>query len=153
MRKSEIIFLIAIVISSSSLLSSCTKEKRPFDTTVDSTAYTGPRTLSFIQQDIFRLGCAVSGCHDGRANPAAGLSLASTAESYAGMVNVVSTQLSGVKLVVPADPEESYLISKLEGTHIALGGSGDRMPQYSAQLSPGEIQRIKDWIADGADLN
>ncbi len=135
------------------LLSSCTKEKRDVIAGSSVPSSSGPATLSTIQEDVFRLGCAVSGCHDNRATPAGNLSLASAQVSYNDIVNVLSIQASHKKLVVPGFPEESYFVDKLKGTHLETGGTGVRMPQYAAALDEGDVARIEEWIADGALRN
>jgi hypothetical protein len=53
--------------------------------------------------------------------------------------------------VIPGDPENSYLIHKLEGR---AGIVGARMPFNSpAYLTDGQIKVIKRWIEDGAQNN
>jgi hypothetical protein len=70
----------------------------------------------------------------------------------ASLVDRQSTE-SDYLLVRPGAPEESYLIMKLEGTHLAHGGSGARMPFGSPPLKPADIDRIRRWIAEGAADN
>jgi len=130
--------------------SACTKERRSADVVAGAS---GPATLSSMQSDIFALSCAISGCHDNRANPAGALTMTSIQASYAGLVGRNSTQASGRKLVTPADPDKSYLVDKLMGTHLSVGGSGRQMPQDAAPLMPGDIDRVVTWINDGAQLN
>ena len=134
-------------------LTSCTKEKRNVVSGSVTSGSSGPATLSTIQEDVFRLGCAVSGCHDNRATPAGDLSLASADVSHSGIVNINSTQATLRKLVVPGFPEDSYFVDKLKGTHLTAGGSGVKMPQYAATLDAGEVARIEEWITNGALRN
>jgi hypothetical protein len=68
---------------------------------------------------------------------------------YANLVDVKSTQ-SPLLRVSPGKPEESYLYRKLTGTHIQVGGSGERMPFGEASLSAAEIDRVRRWIEGGA---
>ncbi|MDO8520239.1 MAG: c-type cytochrome domain-containing protein [Deltaproteobacteria bacterium] len=103
-------------------------------------------TLSAIQDDIFTPTCAVSGCHSS-VSAQEGLSLAS-GESFSSLVNVDSAQDSSLKLVEPGDPDNSYLIHKLEGT-----GSGSQMPRGGSALSDEDMDRIRDWITNGAENN
>ncbi len=51
--------------------------------------------------------------------------------------------------VEPGDPDNSYLIHKLEGTQAV----GDRMPQGGPFLDEETIGDIRQWIADGAPNN
>lgn len=129
---------------------SCTKEKR--EAPLAATA-AGPATLSSMQTEIFALSCAISGCHDNRANPAGELTMTSVQATYNGIVDRQSTQAAGRKLVVPAAPDDSYFLDKLTGAHLAVGGSGRRMPQDAAPLSAADIDRVVTWINDGALLN
>jgi mono/diheme cytochrome c family protein len=98
--------------------------------------------LSSIQTQIFTPKCA--GCH-GNAVQQAGLNLAS-GSSFSSLVNVKSSQTS-ITLVVPGNPNDSYLIQKLEGRS---GISGDRMPQGGPFLTDAEVESITDWITAGA---
>ena len=52
--------------------------------------------------------------------------------------------------VKPGQPGESYLISKLSGTHLNAGGSGARMPLGGAPLDAATLAKIKLWIDAGA---
>ena len=113
-------------------------------------------TFSSLQQEIFnttdasgRLAC--TGCHTnvGR-NPSGGMNLVSGV-SYANLVGVASTGKPGAVRVIPGDPENSYIIHKLQGrTDIA----GVRMPRGNGPyLTDGQIMVIKRWIAIGAPNN
>jgi hypothetical protein len=53
----------------------------------------------------------------------------------------------GAVLVVPGDPENSYLVHKLEGR---ADIAGLRMPRIGPPLTDGQIQIIEAWIAQGA---
>lgn len=52
--------------------------------------------------------------------------------------------------IVPGDPDKSYFVMKLEGTHLANGGTGAQMPFGGPPLDPEKIARIRQWIAEGA---
>lgn len=51
---------------------------------------------------------------------------------------------------VAGKPDDSYFIMKLEGTHVAAGGSGWQMPLSAAPLDKPTIAKFRKWIADGA---
>jgi hypothetical protein len=102
----------------------------------------GPN-FSEIQASVFTPGCATSGCHAG-ANPAASLNL-DAANSYAMLVGVASTQAAGTQRVNPTNPNNSYLIQKLEGP----GASGGQMPPSGA-MPQADIDTIRQWISAGA---
>lgn len=53
-------------------------------------------------------------------------------------------------LVAPGKPEASYLLMKLEGTHVSRGGKGARMPFGQTPLDGATIAKIRKWIAAGA---
>ena len=146
MRQSALIAALCLLS-----LAACTKEKR--EAVVATGGGTGPATLSTIQSDVFRLSCGTSGCHDNRANPAGNLDMSSYDATYAQLVNRNSVQATAMKLVNPGDPETSYLMNKLYGTHSGVGGNGARMPQYAAMLTSSDIERIETWITDGALRN
>ena len=102
----------------------------------------GPN-FSEIQANVFTPDCATSGCHAG-ANPAAGLNL-EEAGSYAMLVGIQSSQNAALQRVEAGDPDNSYLVQKLEGT----ASSGQQMPP-GAPLPQAEIDVIRQWITDGA---
>lgn len=102
----------------------------------------GPN-FSEIQASVFTPDCATSGCHAG-ASPAASLNL-EDANSYTMLVGVASTQASGTQRVNPTDPNNSYLIQKLEGT----ATTGQQMPPSGA-MAQSDIDVIRQWISAGA---
>ncbi len=105
-------------------------------------------TLSSIQANIFNLNCTFSGCHGGVA-PQLGQDL-SAGQARASIVNVLSVEMPNLFRVAPGDPENSYLVWKIEGRSEIVG---DRMPRGRAPLPPEAIAAIRQWIADGAQDN
>jgi hypothetical protein len=103
----------------------------------------GPN-FSEIQAELFTPTCAVSGCHTGAAAPQ-GLRL-DEADSYSLLVDVASTEVPSILRVAPGDPDNSYLIQKLEGT----ASVGERMPLGGPALEQASIDVIRQWITDGA---
>ena len=105
-------------------------------------------TLSSIQSEIFSQRCV--GCHTnvGRVPPM-GLNL-TEGNAYANLVGVAARGKAGATRVVPGDPENSYIIHKLEGR---AGISGVRMPFAGTPLTDGQILVIKRWIELGAPNN
>jgi hypothetical protein len=157
MRQGEIIEKVLRLtfglVLSGFILAGCTKEKRDNPIVSSGGGNPGSSNLSDLQSEIFALGCATSGCHDNRATPAGNLNMSNATQSYNNLVNRNSTQATSLKLVLPNNPGSSYLINKLQGTHLAVGGSGVRMPQFAAPLSSEDMDRIIDWINNGAPLN
>jgi hypothetical protein len=74
------------------------------------------------------------------------MNLSSAANSFAALVNVASLQVN-LDRVEPGDPDNSYLIRKLEG---AAGIVGTRMPQGGPFLDQATVDMIRQWISDGA---
>lgn len=97
--------------------------------------------LSSIQANVFNVSCATVGCHD-QTTKTYGLDLSDGA-AYNSLVGVLSTQLPTMNLVTPGDPDNSYLISKLEGT-----GLGSTMPVGQSPLAQAVIAPIRQWIAE-----
>jgi hypothetical protein len=81
-------------------------------------------------------------CHSA-AGKAGGLDLET--DAHAALVDVASS--AGPVLVVPGDPDASFLMAKLEGELAA--GQGGPMPP-SGPLPAEQIELIRQWIADGA---
>ncbi len=102
----------------------------------------GPN-FSEIQANVFTPTCATSTCHAGGA-PAAGLNLDS-ANSYTMLVGIQSSQDAGLMRVLAGDPDNSYLVHKLEGN----ASGGGIMPPAGA-LDQATIDTIRQWITDGA---
>jgi len=105
-------------------------------------------TLSTIQATIFNTSCAVSGSHRGD-NAPLGLDL-SAGNAHSNLVNVNSEEVPNLLRVDPGNPDDSYLVMKIEG---APGIAGGRMPLGRPPLSDAQIQRIRAWIEDGAPAN
>jgi hypothetical protein len=103
-------------------------------------------TLTSIQDFVFTPIC--SGCHTGpQGGPLpGGMDLTSVGMSFTALVNVPSIQNAAIDLVEPGDPDNSYLIQKLEGT--APGTT--RMPLFQNPLDQDTIDAIRQWITDGA---
>ena len=109
----------------------------------------GAVTLLGDVQPILTVNCAVSGCHVGT-NPPEGQNL-SSGQTFSNVVNVVSNQATpAMNRVTPGEPDNSYLVHKIEGTHVSVGGSGERMPRGRTPLTQTQINTIRAWITAGA---
>ena len=104
-------------------------------------------TLESIQANIFNTSCAISGCHAG-ANAAMRLDLSEGA-ARANLVGVESREVPDLLRVDPGNPDDSYLVIKIEGTDPRLTGS--RMPLNGQPLSADKIAVVREWIAGGAE--
>ena len=126
-----------------------TTTSAPVDVTVSN-----PVVITFaqIQSTVFTPRCAF--CHTGPtsndpANLPQGMNLSNAAASYAALVGVASLEVPALQRVNPGDPNNSYIIHKLEGTQV----EGDRMPLGGPFLSQAEIDDIRAWISAGAPNN
>jgi hypothetical protein len=99
-------------------------------------------TLESIQENVFSAVC--TNCHVGAAAPQ-GLRL-EEGMSHAMLVNVPSTEVPSILRVNPGNPDDSYLIQKIEGT----ASVGEQMPLGGPELSAEQIAAIRQWITDGA---
>jgi hypothetical protein len=113
-------------------------------------------TFSSIQTNIFdstdssgRLAC--TNCHNARGRAfTAGLDL-TAGVSYASLVGVASTERPSVLRVAPGDPNNSYMVHKLEGGPNIVG---ERMPRGTGPyLTDGQMVVIRRWIETGAPNN
>lgn len=113
-------------------------------------------TFASIQREIFnvtdssgRTACVQCHTSNGR-TPAGGLNLIDGA-SYTALVGVASGQKPGATRVIPGDPENSYLVQKLEGRADIVGL---RMPRNNGPfLTEGQMLVIRRWIQLGAPNN
>jgi len=111
-------------------------------------------TFASIQRDIFEAADssgrpACSACHNpnGGAFRQVGLDLSSAASSYDSLVGVASREKPALTRVAAGDPENSYLLHKLEGRTDIIGG---RMPNRGPYLSEGQLAIVRRWIQLGA---
>jgi len=101
-------------------------------------------TRASIQDNVFTVTCAVSGCHGG-AMAQQGLRL-DPGFSAGNLINVPSPRDANLIRVVPGDPDASFLIQKLQGTQTL----GVRMPDGGPYLTTATVNVIRQWIQDGA---
>jgi mono/diheme cytochrome c family protein len=103
-------------------------------------------TLTQLQSSIFTPRCAT--CHTGNGAVLPGsMNLTSAAATFASLVNVTSEQNAALKRVLPGQPNDSYLVHKLEGTNI---GNTARMPFGGPFLDQPTIDMVRAWITQGA---
>lgn len=106
---------------------------------------TTPSLFQQVQDQVLTPNC--TGCHVG-ANAPQGLRL-DAGNSYALLVNVASTQMPTLLRVKPGDPDNSWLVQKIDG-RATIGG---RMPLGRAALPQASIDLVRSWIAAGAQMN
>src|ERR1700722_4105012 len=105
----------------------------------------GPITADFqsIQDNVFTPIC--SKCHIGGGAPE-GLQL-DAAHSYNLLVGVPSAEQPALLRVKPGDPDNSYMVRKIEGLN---GITGGQMPLMETPLPQATIDAIRQWITNGA---
>jgi hypothetical protein len=99
-------------------------------------------TFTEIQAMIFVPFCT---CHTG-ANPPVGLPL-NTDATYDLLVDEPSAEVPTLLRVEPGNPDNSYLIRKLEGGPDIVGA---QMPRGGPPLPQETIDDVRAWIAAGA---
>jgi hypothetical protein len=99
--------------------------------------------LQSIQDNVFTPIC--TRCHIGASAPE-GLRL-DAADSYSLLVGVPSAEVPSLLRVMPGDPDESYIVLKLQGSPGIVGG---QMPLGGPYLPQATIDAIRQWITDGA---
>ena len=105
-------------------------------------------TYESIQEKYFQPSCVFFPCH-GAGAVLTGLSLERDL-GYVALVGVESRLAPGMLLVAPGDPDRSFLISKIEGTHTASQGK-IMPPSATAPLDPEcRIRVVREWIQTGA---
>src|SRR5581483_1236926 len=108
-----------------------------------------PVTLTQLQGTIFTPKCA--SCHTGNGTALPGsMNLSTAAATFASLVNVTSEKNPPMKRVLPGDPDNSFVVHKLEGTD--LNGSA-RMPFGGPFLDQPTIDTVRAWISQGAQNN
>jgi hypothetical protein len=103
-----------------------------------------PQEVSFtyVRDEILLKSCGFSSCHGSESG---GLTL-TTDRAYEELLDEPSEEKPDMHRVVPGDPDNSYLIWKLEG---AEGIVKDQMPP-GGELPEEKIAAIRAWIAAGA---
>lgn len=109
-------------------------------------------TFATVQSEIFeqpdssgRPACV--NCHNANGRTPAGGANFTHDLAYDNLVNVPVRGKPGAIRVIPGDPDNSYLIQKLEGDPRIVG---QRMPIGGRYLTDGQILIIRRWIANGA---
>jgi hypothetical protein len=74
------------------------------------------------------------------------MDLSSTSATAAALIGVTSQEVPALKRVLAGDPNNSYVIHKVEGTQTV----GSRMPLGGPFLSQTESNQIRAWIQAGA---
>ena len=146
------VLCLTLLIAATAAFAAC-------DETLSSIAGPTPNlepTFASLQSEIFenpdiagRVACISCHTSTGRV-PAGGLNLNHDV-AYDSLVNVTSRLKPGAVRVIPGDPDNSYIVQKVEGRS---GIVGLRMPFSGPPfLSDGQILILKRWIELGAPRN
>jgi hypothetical protein len=104
--------------------------------------------LSVIEAMVFGPSCgAFVSCHGGSA-PQKDLTLSGSVAAQ--ILDRMSAEVPSRKLIVPGDPDASFLYEKIAS---AKPASGRRMPDLNPPLAPGVIAAVHAWILAGAPNN
>lgn len=102
-------------------------------------------TLTQLQADIFTPICST--CHTGIGASLPGVQNLTAGNTYASIVDVTSIENPALKRVNPFDPDNSYLVLKIQGSP---GISGVQMPASGGPLTQAQIDEVRAWVAAGA---
>lgn len=136
----------SLVLPAFALLAACSRADGD-EPTGDAVAK--PATPSLFASEIAPLltaSCAT--CH--MTGTEAGNVALIPARAVEQTVNVPSVEAPALMRVKPGDPDASYLVMKLEGTHVERGGTGAQMPFGAPPLPPEKTALVRRWIAEGA---
>jgi hypothetical protein len=98
-------------------------------------------------QPIFNARCS---CHVG-GETAGGLDL-EEGSAYDDTVGAPSFQVD-MNQIEPGAPDQSYLLHKVSGTQLDVGGTGGRMPLGRPPLTADQLDTLRRWIEQGAANN
>lgn len=111
-------------------------------------------SFNAINDQVLGPRCTAPECHDSVDHKA---ELDLETDPYAALVNVAaegdlsanppSTPVDRIR-VIPGDPDNSFLVIKLEGNQES--NEGVRMPNRGVHLRKYEIDAIREWILEGA---
>ena len=130
-----LIALVALVFMGASCSGPTTSTDMVFDASAE-----GLATFAQLQETVFDVSCALSGCHGDSAWPNL-----SVGQAYDNIVDVESSR--GIALVEPGDPDNSYLYHKLLAD---ADIDGSRMPPGGPYLTPDALETVRAWIENGA---
>ena len=111
-------------------------------------------TLESVHAEVLEQSCAaIAQCHRGLALAAEGLAFETVAMARANLIDQPSAQDPTRDLVEPGNPDNSYLMNKLDGVNLANITQRDApsMPMpLGGKLCEPRLEAVRDWIASGA---
>jgi mono/diheme cytochrome c family protein len=114
---------------------------------VSSTPPPAAPTLTQLTTTAFQV---CGGCHTGGGSSLPSSMDLTAGHIYGSIVNVASVEQPSLKRVKPGDPDNSYVVQKLEGVSTI---SGSRMPLGGPFLDQATIDQVRAWISAGAPNN
>lgn len=110
-----------------------------------------PATFTEVRDELLVTSCALSSCHGGGTGDLT-MSADDPGAIYGALVDVPSVHDPAILRVKPGDPDNSFLIQKLEGTHANANEDNEAMPPPLglADRDPEMIERVRSWIENGA---
>lgn len=105
------------------------------------------QSFDWIVDNIFLESCVSSQCHGGT-DPEEGLDLRANV-AYSEIVGQSSVQQTGLNLIEPGDPANSYLYIKIGGGNQAMLLE-EPMPNDDPPLCDEKVDAIRRWIEAGA---
>lgn len=115
--------------------------------------------LAWIEENVFRGGCALSNsCHNGANTNAANMLDLRVGNSHAELVGVQSKLAAQYQLVVPGQPQQSYLLmliqqiapQDMDPPASPPPNEPGFMPQNSSPLCEQKRAAVQRWIEAGA---
>ena len=98
---------------------------------------------------ILKARCAV--CHMTGQEPG-GMALTPD-KAWSALVAQRAVGVENMLRVAPGDPQASYLLHKLWGSHRSVGGAGSRMPMHQPALKTAALLQFEQWVMAGAPNN
>ena len=151
--------LLLIVLVTVALIEACSKDTElppnpyaqvDYETPPAPVDTLNPISLAAIHRDILHPRCAVPGCHDGNFEP----DFRTPQSSYSTLVYAPIIKNNADSTfdfrVVPYNKDMSVLHERI--TNCCFANQNDRMPQdnIGVPLEEASVQRISNWIMDGA---
>ena len=104
-------------------------------------------TLTQLKSSAFSV---CGGCHTGGGTSLPASMDLTPSHIYASIVSVASVEQPALQRVKPGDPNNSYVVQKLEGAPTITGA---RMPFGGPYLDQATIDQVRAWITAGAANN
>jgi hypothetical protein len=160
-------FLSGITLASALTTTGCpsSDEKTCSDYTPPASFDPTTPVVSFREKvvPIFNFSCSFTSCHGNQFGNANGVYLGGERSDptvvRAGLVDKPAPELPSMSLIKPGAPHDSYLMRKMDASNCLLsaqckdGDCGDSMPKNDIPLEETERNKVRAWIAQGAQDN